>query len=480
MVAKDIPEILFEALYQSLITAKDLELIEKSMGNKTEAEILAEIFSKGILTREQLDHLEKSENFILDRVNTISQEEKHNCLGPHELDKIIDRITGFIPEKEFLERFSRWSHYEICEQIGKGDLGIVYKAYDTTLDRIVAIKMMKPKEAIQDRQIKRFYREARVYARLNHPNIVNIFESNVFFRCPYLVMEYIEGKNLASLLKERVFSPREIAVIIKKIADALAFAHKNGIIHRDVKPRNIMVDSDLEPKIMDFGIAKSLESSLLHAGEISGTSVYMAPEQIRGKGIDARSDVYSLGATLYEMICRATPFPGDDIGHLFYQILEKEPVSPGKINPGIPSELEAICLKCLEKDPGKRYQNALDLALDMENFLQNRPVLAKRPAWITHTKKLVYRNKILMSLVSFFVILFCSAFVLYIWEINLGRMNAQIAKEKAEKNKKGSIQAKEKAIRESQKAWKNNGCLLRPGGNRPDMPWTSQNENILF
>lgn len=455
MISKDIHDILFEALYQSLITSEDLELIEKSMVQKTKEEIFEEIVGQGLLSKEQLESLESSESFILEKSATIPQEERDKCMESHEIEKIIDKIIGVVPEEEFLETFSRWNHYEISEQIGKGGSGIVYKAYDTTLDRIVAIKVMKPKEEIQERQIHRFYKEARASASLKHPNIVNIFEVNISARCPYLVMEYVHGKNLASLLREKSFAFREIAVIIKKVAYALDCAHKNGIIHRDIKPGNIMMEGNLEPKITDFGIATSIESNLSQTGEVVGTPAYMSPEQIRGKGVDVRSDVYSLGATLYEMICRITPFQGEDMRYLFYQVLEEDPVSPRKINRSTPCELEAICLKCLEKDPKKRYEGALGVAQDMENFLQNRPVLAKSPTWLTHTIKFVYRNRALVSLFSFFIILFLSGIFLYIWEINQERVNTQMAKERAEGNEKKAILAKEEAVRERQRALEN-------------------------
>ncbi|MBO1320621.1 protein kinase domain-containing protein [Acanthopleuribacter pedis] len=268
------------------------------------------------------------------------------------------KITySFNPDEKF-------RHYEIQEKIGQGGMGAVYKAYDTLLDRIVALKVVLPGNELTSNQIERFTREARSIAKIKHPNILNVYEIG---QTPqnYYAMDYIEGRNLSEWFGEVGHQDKETALICAKVASALYATHCKGIIHRDLKPSNIMVDSEDEPHLMDFGLAKleGEEEKLTRTGDILGTPEYMAPEQVDpGYGtIDNRSDIYSLGVILYEALTAVAPFNGTPI-RVLWQKLNQEPRAPRLIRDTIPEELEQICLKAMARQQNDRFQSALELS----------------------------------------------------------------------------------------------------------------------
>ena len=304
-----------------------------------------------------------------------------------------------------------FGHYRLDKELGHGGMGVVYKAYDTTLQRTVALKVISSERYIDDDRIRRFVQEARATARLKHPNIVAIYEVGDHPQ-HYFTMEYLAGQTLGEKIRQERIVPRRAAMILQKVADALHTAHDAGIIHRDIKPSNIMLGADQEPKIMDFGLAKMIDQSLSCPGKLIGTPAYISPEQAEGRSVGPTSEVYALGATLYEVLTGRPPFEGETYFNILYQVLDNDPVPPRVLNPDIPVELDAICLKCLEKSPARRYANADNLAEDLANFIADRPVRARPATAFTHLRKFASRHcfwcssAVLLLMLLFVVIFF--------------------------------------------------------------------------
>ena len=299
------------------------------------------------------------------------------------------------------------NRYEVISKLGQGGMGTVYKVHDIQLDRTVALKTLIA-ETDSDAQINRFIKEAKATAALDHPHIVRVHDIGVFDKTPYFTMDLVSGSSLKEFLKFTQVDTPQLVAIMLKVIDAVHYAHSQGIIHRDIKPANIMIDKDLQPKIMDFGLAKVVGSQddMSKTGDVVGTPAYMSPEQARGdKKINRRADVYSLGATLYQAITGRAPFEGVTYINIIQQVWNDEPIHPRSLNPETSVELEAIILKCLEKDPQKRYKNAASLAKDLNNFLEHRPIIAKPPTTWTRMRKLARRHR--TAFVTTTIILLC-------------------------------------------------------------------------
>ncbi len=277
--------------------------------------------------------------------------------------------------------FDRVGEYDILDKIGHGGMGLVLKARSRRLKRVVALKLIKVGQLAEEQEVARFMVEARAAAHLEHPNIVGVYDVGEHAGSPFFTMEYVEGQSLHKLISERPLQPRRAAIIIRKLALAVAYAHEAGILHRDLKPQNILLDKYEEPKITDFGLATNAQenSQLTATGTVLGTPSYMPPEQARGKHEEMGkwSDVYSLGATFYESLVGRPPFTAATLGETLQQVMTVDPVSLRSLNPAIPRDLETICLKCLEKSPARRYQTGQELADELQRFLDDRPILAR-------------------------------------------------------------------------------------------------------
>ncbi len=277
---------------------------------------------------------------------------------------------------------ARIDKYQILEEIGRGGMGVVYKARQQNPNRIVALKMILAGEHAGPRERTRLRNEAEAAAQIAHPNIVQIIESGEHDGLPFLAMEYVDGGNLTRMLRATPQPIRWASRLTETLARAIHVAHKAGIVHRDLNPTNVLMTQKGSPKIGDFGLAKFLLAAdgISQNGVMLGTPSYMAPEQISngGRNVDARTDVYALGAVLYEMLTGSPPFRGLTPMETLCQVAEGEIVSPSKIRRGLPPDLETICLKCLERNPSQRYATARELADDLRRFQERQPIRARR------------------------------------------------------------------------------------------------------
>ena len=293
------------------------------------------------------------------------------------------KLTGQVPFAGLpisTEKGSRFGKFELLEELGRGGMGIVFKARQEGPNRVVALKMLLAGSGSHSDQLARFRVEAEATARLQHANIVTLYEAGEVDGCPYFSMEYIEGPTLAHLLADGPLPGRVAARHVMVIARAVDHAHRHGILHRDLKPSNILLDADDQPHVTDFGLAKQLQEGSgagpTRTGAILGTPSYMAPEQVAGRGEEVRpaTDVYGLGALLYELLTGRPPFRSDTALDTVRQVLENEPAPPRLLNPKVDRDLETICLKCLEKQPSRRYGSAKDLADDLDRYLMGESI----------------------------------------------------------------------------------------------------------
>lgn len=267
------------------------------------------------------------------------------------------------------DMISQLGRYEVSSELGQGAMGVVYKAMDPLIDREVALKTINLSLAQEEREEfeGRFYQEAKAAGRLSHPNIVTIFDVGRSGDIAYIAMEYLHGRELRDLLNDNKMLPVEQVIdITSQVALGLAYAHENGIVHRDVKPSNVMVGRDGHVKITDFGIARMASAAVrTQTGMVLGSPKYMSPEQVMGRLTDQRSDIFSLGVMLYEMLTGQAPFQGENINAIMYQTLNSIAAPPSSLNPAVPEMLNFIVAKALAKDLDSRYQNARDLANDL-------------------------------------------------------------------------------------------------------------------
>lgn len=332
--------------------------------------------------------------------------------------------------------------YELLEEIARGGMGVVYKARQTSLSRIVAVKMILTGQFASEQEAKRFQTEAEAAANLKHRHIVAVYEVGEYEGQSYFSMDYIEGKNLAEFVREHPLPPRTAARYVHQIAEAIHFAHQQGTLHRDLKPSNVLIDANDEVKITDFGLATQVEadSGLTQTGQILGTPSYMPPEQAQGKRllIGPASDVYSLGAILYELLTGRPPFKADNTLETLRQVIETEPISPRLLNPAVPKDLETICLKCLEKEPHKRILTGELLAEELERFLNGEPILSRPISRVERVWRACKRNPAVASLI---------ATVLLVLVVGVVTTTTFAVLAKQEANKNSRLTAIEKASR---------------------------------
>jgi putative methionine-R-sulfoxide reductase with GAF domain len=312
--------------------------------------------------------------------------------GPHETDADARTVipgSGPLPEEQGSADLWRELGYEVLGVLGRGGMGMVVKARQIQLDRLVALKMVHAHIGPDDPAHARFQAEARAVASLQHPHIVQIYEVGELRGSPFLALEYVGGGTLSQKLKKTSYSPRQAAQLVETLATTIHAAHQRGIIHRDLKPGNILLAEDGSPKITDFGLVKRFvfpdgaagEPALTQTGEVLGTPSYMAPEQAIGlrSSMGPVTDVYALGAILYELLTHRPPFEGDSPMQTVWQVIKDEPIPPIQLSPRVSRDLQTICLTCLQKETTRRYPSADKLAEDLRAFLAGEPIRARPP-----------------------------------------------------------------------------------------------------
>jgi serine/threonine protein kinase/predicted Zn-dependent protease len=298
--------------------------------------------------------------------------------------------------ERLVEMLGELGDYELLEEVGRGGQGVVFRARQKSLNRTVALKVISLGQWASKAHLKRFRREAEAAASLEHPGIVPIYEVGERDGSCYFSMKFIEGGQLDEVVRRTPMSIRQAAELIAKVARTVHYAHEHGILHRDIKPGNILLNQKGEAHLTDFGLARLVETESTVTGtkEVLGTPSYMAPEQAVGetRKLTSATDVYGLGAVLYQLLTGHPPFAGGTTYETIRLLLDTEPRPPRLLNPKIDRDLSTICLKCLEKDPKRRYSSALALAEDLEHWLKHEPIRAKRSGFFTHTRKWVRRN----------------------------------------------------------------------------------------
>jgi WD40 repeat protein/tRNA A-37 threonylcarbamoyl transferase component Bud32 len=329
--------------------------------------------------------------------------------------------------------------YELLEEIGRGGMGVVYKARQRSLKRTVAIKLLVSGAYSSESLLRRFQIEAESAASLQHPGIVAIFEFGENDNQPFYTMEYVEGKNLSEVSGGQPMEPKRAARYARAICDAVEYAHTKGILHRDLKPSNVLIDLNDRPRITDFGLAKQLhgQSDVSVAGQMLGSPNYAPPEQAAGKDVGVTSDVYSLGGLLYNLLTGRPPFLASTVQETLRLVFETDPVSPRALNPYVPQDLDTICLKCLEKDPARRYGSAQALSDELNRYLNGEPILARPVSKAEQGLRWCRRHPAIASLAATIVVaLTATSAIFYVaaQRVERARVREEVARVDAEKN----------------------------------------------
>ncbi len=332
-----------------------------------------------------------------------------NCLdaleGMAPNDATVDsagaQVSGAMPPSGLEVLPAEFGQYELIEEIGRGGMGVVYKARQRGLDRLVAVKMILAGQLAAPDHVRRFHAEAKAAARLEHAGIVHVHEVGQLHGQHFFAMEYVEGKSLAQHVADGPVEFDRAVRLMIAVARAIDHLHRHGIVHRDLKPSNILMDADDQPHVTDFGLAKTLadDSQRTASGIIAGTPSYMPPEQASGRHAELgpESDVYSLGAVLYELLTGRPPFREDNPLDTVMQVLSRDPQLPRHLNPRIPRGLELICLRCLAKSVEGRYRSAADLADDLERFARREPLAVQPPGPVARLQSWARREPALAS-----------------------------------------------------------------------------------
>src|SRR5213595_1543538 len=319
-----------------------------------------------------------------------------------------------------IELLGELGDYELLEEVGRGGQGVVFRARQKSLNRTVALKVIRLGQWASKAHLKRFRLEAEAAARLEHPGIVPIHEVGERDGSCYFSMKFVEGGQLDEVVRHAPMSSRQAAELVARVARTVHYAHEHGILHRDIKPGNILLDAKGEPHLTDFGLARLVEteSNVTRTLEVLGTPSYMAPEQAVGNNaaIGSVTDVYGLGAVLYQLLTGQPPFAGGTTYETIKLLLDTEPRQPRLLNPKIDRDLSTICLKCLEKDPKRRYSSALALAEDLEHWLRHEPIRARRTGVLARGRKWIRRSPAAAALVVMSVLL-ASAVGVIVWKV---------------------------------------------------------------
>ena len=310
-----------------------------------------------------------------------------------------------LPEPGAPAPWMRLAGFELYEEIGRGGMGVVYRARQSALDRVVAVKVLLQAKFAGQEGRERFLREAQTAARLKHPGIVGIINVGDDEGVPWFSMDHIAGKSLEQIVREHPMEARQAAGCVLRVADAVQHAHENGVLHRDLKPSNILLDQVGRPHVTDFGIARIVSAEaggivLTRTGQVLGSPSYAAPEQALGGDADVRTDVYGLGALLYHLLTGRPPFQGPTLDAVLMQLRDDDPVSPRRLTPSVPRDLETVCLQCLRKDPARRYATASEVAADLGRFLTKAPIRARPLSPAGHALRWCQRRPWVAALVA--------------------------------------------------------------------------------
>ena len=345
-----------------------------------------------------------------------------------EYESFTSQLEGELPQQ--------FGDYELLEEIARGGMGVVFRARQVKLDRQVALKMILTGKLAGDSDVQRFYSEASSAAALEHPGVVPVYEVGEQNGQHFFSMGFIEGESLAAMIARNPLSPTRSANMLKKITEAIVYAHAEGVIHRDLKPANVLLDKRRNPHISDFGLAKKTTSGsqLTVTGQIIGTPSYMPPEQASGETnlIGPAADIYSLGAILYCCLTGRPPFQAANPMETLRQVVERDPVSPRQLNSQIDQDLDTICLKCLEKDPQRRYATAQDLVDELERFLNGEPIKARPISALDRSLRWCRRNPVVTTLVAALTLTFIIGMAGISWKWREANFQQQQAEESQE------------------------------------------------